>query len=144
MQQTMAESGMAKILRFRLVAALALYMTSLVLPGLYLVDYDPVMGIQILLTGWYGFLILEFAWAANVFFIAAVIAALRKKSLGAAWLATTAFAVGLLSLRSKQWIANHAHIDYLGSGFYVWMTAFALLAITSFAARNERLPTANT
>ncbi len=139
----MVETGMATILRFRLVAALALYVTSLVLPGLHLVDYDPVLGIQILLTGWYGFLILELAWAANVFFIAAVIATLREKSLGAGYLATTAFAVGLLSLRAKQWIANHAHIDYLGSGFYVWMAAFALLAISSFAARNERAATAN-
>jgi len=139
----MVETRMAKILRFRLVAALALYVTSLVLPGLHLVDYDPVMGIQILLTGWYGFMILELAWAANVFFAAAVIATLREKSLGAGYLATVAFAVGLLSFDARQWIAHHAYIDHLGSGFYVWMVAFALLAIGSFAARNERTAAAS-
>jgi len=130
---------MAHLLRLRLVVALALYVISLTMPGLHLVDYDPVLGVQILLTGWYGFLVLEFAWAANLFFLAAVVATLREKPLGAAYLAAAAFSVGLLSFGAKQWIANHARIDYLGAGFYVWMAAIAVLAVSSFAARNERI-----
>lgn len=129
---------MAHILRFRLVAALALYVISLTLPGLYLEGHDPAYGWDILMRGWFGIAILEIAWLSNILFAAALVVTLMEKSMAAAYLASAAFLLGLLSLRSTIWVFHNAPITDLGSGFYVWMAAFAVLALGSFAARNER------
>ena len=67
--------------------ALLLYAISLALPGLHLRDYPPVEGYRILLTGWYGLMVLQVAWLANPLFAAAVIAAIRHRPRLAAGLA---------------------------------------------------------
>ncbi|MEP0069279.1 hypothetical protein [Pyruvatibacter sp.] len=129
---------MAQILRLRLVAAIALYVTSLTLPGLYLEGHDPAFGWDILMRGWFGIAILEIAWISNILFAIALVATLMERPMAAAYIASAAFLIGLLSLRSTIWVFHNAPITGLGSGFYVWMTAFAVLALASFAARNER------
>ena len=75
--------------------ALLLYAISLALPGLHLRDYQPVEGYRILLTGWYGLMVLQVAWLANPLFAAAVIAAFRHRPRLAAGLAAAAFGIGL-------------------------------------------------
>lgn len=129
---------MAKLLRLRLIAALTLYAVSLALPGLHLLGYDPATGWDILRRGWFGIIIFEISWISNPLFAMAVAATLAKSSLAAAYLASGAFLLGLLSFRSTIWVFHHAEITGLGSGFYVWMAAFAILALGSFAARGER------
>lgn len=132
---------MAQFLRLRLVAAIALYVTSLTLPGLHLEGHDPAYGWDILMRGWLGIAILEIAWISNILFAVALVATLMEKPVHAAYIATAAFLIGLTSLRSTIWVFHHAPITGLGPGFYVWMAAFAILALGSFAARNERSPT---
>jgi len=129
---------MAQILRLRLVAAVALYATSLALPGLYLEGHDPAYGWDILMRGWFGIAILEIAWISNILFAAALAATLMEKSMAAGCIASAAFLIGLLSLRATTWVFHNAPITGLGSGFYVWMAAFTILAVGSFAARSER------
>lgn len=129
---------MAQLLRLRLVAALTLYAVSLALPGLHLLGHDSATGWDILRRGWFGIFIFEISWISNPLFAAAVIATLAKQSLVAAYLASGAFILGLLSFQSTIWVFHHAEITGLGSGFYVWLTAFAILALGSFAARGER------
>jgi hypothetical protein len=118
--------------------ALLLYAISLALPGLHLRDYPPVEGYRILLTGWYGLMVLQVAWLANPLFAAAAIAAIRHRPRLAFGLAAAAFGIGLLSFTATNWIAHHAYIERLGAGFYVWMAAFLVLAATSLISR--RIP----
>ncbi|WP_422019931.1 hypothetical protein [Pyruvatibacter mobilis] len=115
--------------------ALLLYAISLALPGLHLRDYPPVEGYRILLTGWYGLMVLQLAWLANPLFAAAAIAAFRHRPRLAFGLAAAAFGIGLLSFTATNWIAHHAYIERLGAGFYVWMAAFLVLAATSLISR---------
>lgn len=115
--------------RLRIWFAVGLYIVSLALPGLHLLNYDPVSGWRLLLTAWYGFLIFEIPWLANIFFFVGVFMLRNDRTYRyAGFLGLAAFTVGLLSLRSKIWIAHHANIEYLGVGFYVWMAAFLVLA----------------
>ncbi|MBZ0217347.1 MAG: hypothetical protein K8F25_12390, partial [Fimbriimonadaceae bacterium] len=68
-------------------------------------------------------------WLANIFFFVGIFMLRNDRTYRyAGFLGFAAFVVGLLSLRSKIWIAHHAYIDYLGAGFYVWMAAFLILA----------------
>ena len=123
----------------RLWFAVGLYLVSLVLPGLHLVDYDPVSGWRLLLTAWYGFLIMEIPWLANIFFFVGLFMLRNDRTYRyAGFLGVAAFAVGLLSFRSKIWVAHHAYIDYLGTGFYVWMAAFLILASFVWTPNNVK------
>lgn len=112
---------------YRLGLVLILYCVSLALPGLHLVDGEIVEGWRLLLTAWYGALILEFPWFANLPFFLAVIFAAKGKKLAAGLAGCAAFLIGLLSLRSTMWIEHHTHIDHLGWGFYLWMASFLVL-----------------
>lgn len=125
-----------RLAEWRWVAALGLFAVSLALPGLHLVDGEVVPGWRLLLTAWYGFLVLEFPWLANPLFVIGMVLLPLGRIRPAAVFGLAAFAVGLLSLRSKIWIAHHTPIDHLGLGFYVWMAAFAVLASCLVPARS--------
>ena len=124
----------AWLARYRWAITSTLFAVSLALPGLHLVDGDAVFGWRLLLTAWYGILILELAWLANPIFLAGLILLLRGHDRAAGIMGISAFAVGLLSLRSRIWIANHTHIEDLGAGFLVWMAAFAVMGLAILAA----------
>lgn len=113
---------------WRLAIVILLYLVCLLFPGLHLVGGDVIEGWRLLLTAWYGFLVLEFAWLANVVFIFGIVAHLLKADKAAGFAGIGAFAIGLLSLRSTHWISNYEHISHLGLGFYIWMAAFIVLA----------------
>lgn len=112
---------------YRLGIILILYCVSLTLPGLHLVDGEVVEGWRLLLTAWYGALILEFPWFANLAFFLAIPFAAKGHNRAAGLAGSAAFLIGLLSLRSTMWIAHHTHIDHLGWGFYLWMASFLVL-----------------
>lgn len=112
--------------RFEL--ALIVYLASLVLPGLHLVDGDLVEGWRLLLVGWYGILVLQFPWFANPLFLVGLFLLHRGRRLAAGIFGCMAFGVGLLSHLSRVWVKNHTAIESLGSGFSVWMVAFFVLA----------------
>ncbi len=122
---------------YRLGAALLLYCVSLTLPGLNLVDGEVVEGWRLLLTAWYGALILEFPWFANIAFFLAVWFAAKGSTRAAGVAGACAFLIGLLSFRSRIWITNHTHIDSLGWGFYVWMASFLILMSFLLSNREE-------
>lgn len=127
--------GMPANVKWRLITACALFLVSLLLPGLELADGNSVEGWRILLVGWYGFIALEFPWIANLFFMAGIIAGWSGYHRRAGILGCAAALAGLLSLRSNIWIANHVPIDHLGSGFYVWMIGFITLATLMVGTR---------
>lgn len=116
---------------YRLGVALILYLGSLGFAGLHLVDGDTVKGWHLLLWGWYGILILQIPWLANLLFFPAITSAARGRFKSAGLFGGAAFMVGLLSLRSSIWMTGHTPIDKLGPGFYMWMAAFLVMA--SFA-----------
>lgn len=113
-----------------------LFLVSLALPGLVLETSETVAGWRLLLTAWYGLLVLQVAWLANPLFIVALVLAARRRPQAARVLAAGAFGIGLFSFTADIWIANHVRITGLGAGFYVWMAAFALLAAVP-GRRNE-------
>lgn len=127
-ETTSGKTPMSKLDRYRLSMALVLYAISLTLPGLHLVDGEHVEGWRLLLTAWYGFLVLEFAWLSNPLFLFGLYQGFKNRPLSAGIFGTLACLVGLLSCRAEIWIANHTRISELGLGFYVWMAAFFLLA----------------
>lgn len=118
-------------------AALATYALSLVLPGFVTQSDDPSsanwLGYFILGIGWLGMFASQFAWYANLLFLAAAIAARFKGPAVGAGLAALAFALGLQSFMFHDFPldeggARTAVVDHLANGFYVWELSFLLLA----------------
>ena len=88
-------------------------------------------GWAVLMLGWLGFMLGQFAWLANFLFIAALILmSLRRPPL--VWSLVIGGATSLLALHSLSWTwvyrnegpatAPSAVLGY-GSGYYVWIAA---------------------
>ena len=121
--------------RIAVLASLALFIVSLILPALEFGSHAPVRGITALCWGWWGLLTLDFPWLANPAYFAALFFALIDKKLIGQLLSGLAFGMGLLSLRVRAWWFNEASatpIQNLGLAFYLWMGSFLVLFVLLF------------
>ncbi|MBK1853272.1 hypothetical protein FE845_18145 [Marinobacter sp. 1-4A] len=106
---------------------IALFGLSLLFPALIFEHREPLLGIQVLLSGWWGFLTFDFAWFANIAFFFAL-SQISRGVYGKALVANIfAIVLGLLSFLADEWWFNEGsgtEIIGLGVGFYIWMAAF--------------------
>ncbi len=90
------------------------------------------------MEGWVGIFIPNFAWFANIFWLAALLFSVAKKYKTSLVLFATGFIIGLQSFFPMSWPANEGGVgpdvvvQYLGLGFYVWELSFVLMAISCF------------
>ena len=132
-----------------LVLVASLWLASLMMPALA-AGGRTFDGLDILLRGWEGLSRGVPSWLANPLFVAAFAAALAKRVVAAALLATSSVALGATSFMTGELLArSNAFVPEieLRAGFYVWLAALIALclhALTSaFVAlrtrtRNER------
>lgn len=83
-------------------------------------------GYEILMMGWLGIFIFNFAWWGNPLFFIALILGLRKKYKDAYYFSVLAFAFGVSAFalfrvpRNEGRVNDHI-VDQLGIGYYLWL-----------------------
>jgi len=126
-----------------------LWLSSLVLPAVA-AGGRTFDGLDVLLRGWEGLSRGVPSWLANPFFVAAFVAALAKRVVVAALLATLSVALGVTSFAAGDLLARSnafAPEIELRAGFYVWLAALIALCLHALTGalvvfrtrtRNER------
>lgn len=126
-------SFVRKYLRLALLAAsVAMYAYSLSLPALLFQHHDALTGGHILAWGWWGILMLQFAWIANPAYAFAVFCYVRTKRTYAAIACVVALFLGLTSFQAQEWWFNEGSgtpILGLGLGFRIWLLSFLILLV---------------
>lgn len=118
--------------RIFLIISGSIYVCSMPLPALLFERHEPLTGIDILPWGWWGVLMLEFAWFANPAYIAAVLAFASKNNRFSMRACLVSLVLGLASFHAKEWWFNEGSgtkIIGLGAGYYVWMLSFCILLV---------------
>lgn len=129
-----------KILFFILTVGLFSY--SLYLPALFFDAKDSLSGLEVLSSGWWGALNFDFAWYANPIYIVALVFFLRDKFRESCHLALAAIGLGMLSFFAKEWWLHDGDIipiESLGLAFYVWLTSFTALFLSSIWLLSKKL-----
>ena len=131
-----------------LLCSVIAYIYSLVLPALLFEHDAPVLGGTLLMWGWWGFLMFEFAWLANPIYLFAVIAYIlgnssivKRANIIALLLIVVTTLLALTSFHAKEWYFNEGSgtpIIGLGTGFYVWMLSFLILLISCLIPSSAR------
>ena len=131
-------------LRWGLLAiSVAMYVYSLFLPALLFQHREALPGSHILAWGWWGMLLLEFAWFANPAYIVAILAYKRKNNRLSKQANIAAIVLGLTSFHAKEWWFNEGSgtpIVGLGTGYYVWMLSFCILLVGCLVASAPNPP----
>jgi len=126
-------TSLRKYSRFAaLAASLAIYVYSLSLPALLFQHHEALPGAHILAWGWWGILMLQFGWLANVAYAFAVISYAKRKRAYSAIACGTALLLGLTSFRAHEWWFNEAGgtpILGFGLGCQVWLLSFLILLV---------------
>ena len=115
--------------------SLAFYCVSLGLPAIS-GGRDVLPGLSLLILGWIQAYDGEcFAWLANIAYFTGVMLFLIKRYKAAVYAAAMACLIGFDTFRATQYSPNAAgysvNIESIGSAFYVWELAFAVLALTA-------------
>lgn len=120
---------------YPLYGAAGLYVLSLALPGIiYQGGVSSDFGFVLLLQGWLGIFIGQFAWYANVLALLSFKAIRNNKPVRGSFFALTAFILGLQSFLFLQkpldeGVSSWHNVDHLGIGFYVWELSFLVLFV---------------
>ncbi|RTL22191.1 MAG: hypothetical protein EKK52_06400 [Burkholderiales bacterium] len=110
------------------------YAVSWALPVFFFDGHRSLRGIEVLLSGWMGPVLLEFGWYANPCFLAACVALAVGRERIALGSSLVALLLGLTSFATTGWVFDEAEltpIRGLGAGFGLWLCAIALLAAFS-------------
>ena len=117
-----------------LVPSVAVYIGSLLLPAFEFRHHAPVMGIDVLIWGWFGFLFLNPAWLANPVFMVTTRFLMAERYRLAVLSSFCAVLLGLMSPLAKVWCFDEGMstpIDRFGPAFYVWMASLCILLVGS-------------
>ncbi len=115
-----------------LILTVGLYLLALISPAILFERVPPLIGWQVLHTGWLGILTLDFAWFANPFYLLSVKAYFKSNNALSMFLITFSILIGMLSLVADQWWFNEGsgtRIVDLGIAFYFWMGSFGILFV---------------
>jgi hypothetical protein len=144
---TASESSMGVKRNSFLCGSVVLYAMSLWMPAMYFEKEAPLHGFSVLAWGWWGLFQLNPAWLANPAYVIALMLFIKREYSGARWVGVSGLVCTLFSYMASQWYFNEAEgtpIKHLGSAFYVWFFAQAVLLAGSVTLRQEeRIPIAN-
>jgi hypothetical protein len=108
---------------------------SLALPVFRFDGHEPVLGITVLAWGWWGFLLGEIGWLANLIFFFALSQFVTEKVLISKVASTAAVVVGITSFHAKQWWFDEGNATAIlthGLGFYLWLVSLLILSVGSW------------
>lgn len=108
-----------------------LYVSSLPLVAFVCADGRRIEGWVVLAWGWFGLLMLNPAWLANVVYAAAVLISAFRLYGVAAGVGAFAFGLGLFAFAAGEWYFSESggtKIVRLGPAYYVWMASFGVMA----------------
>ena len=111
------------------VISVSLFIASLPMPALLLKDQKPVTGLDLLVVGYWGLIVIQPAWFANPLYFVAFVAAAFRKWNNAIVMLLIALGLGATSYFVGTWSGNGWNQVVLGLGgaFYFWMASFAVL-----------------
>jgi hypothetical protein len=116
--------------RWTLHLSIVFYAASLFLPAFHFQYRDPLVGFTVLLWGWWGLLLLNPAWLANVVYPIAILSFYSRRYERSVITAFVTALLGLASLFAKEWSFNEGSgtpIKHLGVAFYLWEASFLVL-----------------
>ena len=121
-----------------LVCVCFLYYKSLRLPAMGCTDfgadsgrYIVSNGLDVLFSGWMGFLKINFAWFANLLCLIAVVCFIAKCFKWSFYLSLASMLLGL----STFFLFFEEREMHLFIGFYLWIASFVVLCAVSFFLR---------
>ena len=138
-----------------LFVSLACYFLACVLPALHFVNSgngpDPMNGFNILMIGWMGVFVGQFAWFANPFILLSGIVFLFRQWLASILVILVGLAISLntFTLFGQEIPADEANVNKLslvslGPGYYLWIASMVVILggaivlwIASRAARRK-------
>ena len=129
-----------------LLLSVCAYIYSLFLPALLFEHHEPVFGGELLANGWWGFLMGEFAWLANLAYIVAIFVYIvtnmsngKGANIVAICFCIITLIFGFTSFHAKtyEFAGSSAPIIRLGSGFYLWMYSFFILLMGCFISEDS-------
>jgi len=101
-------------------------------------------GFQVLVVGWLGILVEQFAWCANLVMALSLIFLLFRRWLAAAILALVALAIAAdtLLLFSHEVPADEGNVNklqlvHLGPGFYFWVASMVVVVVGAIILRRR-------
>ncbi len=114
--------------------SVTLFVLSLFFPVFEFEEADAVMGHQVLLWGWWGVILFNAGWVANLAWAISIFQMFKNRvkpafywSLGAALLSLEGFAV-------TEWWFNEGsgtQVTGLGPGFFCWLSSIVLLFLVN-------------
>jgi hypothetical protein len=133
------------LVRLALVgASLLLFVIACATPAVYFdsTSHEPWPGVMTLILGAFGLFTGQFAWLANPFYAIALVLVLVRQWIAAATVAAIALLVALTSLLLlgetvplDEAGVNKATVTGFGPGFYVWLASILLVAVGSLTLR---------
>ena len=123
-----------------LLTSLACYALACIFPALNFVNSgngpDPMNGLNILLLGWMGVFIGQFAWFANPFIALSALILLFRQWLAAiiAILIGLAISLNTFALFGQEIPADEANVNKLtlvslGPGYYLWVASMLVILL---------------
>lgn len=112
----------------------AAFVSSLLLPAFMFERRESLLGYEALMWGWWGALTFDLGWFANIAYFYGIRAGYLDRQAHARVASVLALAIGLTSIRTKEWWFNEAAptpILELGPAFNVWLLSFGLLLVWS-------------
>lgn len=104
-------------------------------------------GLDIILTGWLGIFVTQFAWYANCFYLCNLILLFTRKfkegigvGLVGCGLGLTTFTWLVQKICMNEGGVGYSQLDHPGPGFYLWMGSMLLLPLACFyLMRSEKV-----
>lgn len=127
----MKASSVIKRLLFSIVP-LGVYIASLYQPAFHFEHMESLPGLHILAWGWWGALMFNYAWFANLTFFASVVFYILGRFKPALVLSLASVFLALKAFIAKEWWFTEntgTAITALGTAFYVWLASFIVLTI---------------
>jgi len=123
-------------------AVLFIYVAACCTPSYYIVtsqgEHVTWWGFGVLLTGWTGVFVGQFAWFSNFFLLFGAIGILCRLWITSAVMALLAVALAMDTftlfgkvLPADEGDVNHMQVVALGFGFYIWLASMAALLLAA-------------
>jgi hypothetical protein len=116
---------------------LALFALSLFLPAFRFEKHAPVMGRELLLWGWWGLLMYNVGWLANLLFGYTVVLMWLGRFSTARIVSAIALVCASHSFAVQGYCFDESAVTPIksfGPAFYVWLSSIALQCVLAFTA----------
>lgn len=114
--------------------SVALFVASLLFPVFQCENTESVFGIEVLLWGWWGVLMMNVGWFANVAWAISVFQKMKGRGKSAFFWSLCAAVLSLEGFAVTEWWFNEGGgtpVKSLGPGFYFWFAAIVFLFIVN-------------